>query len=311
MTEIERLLSTGVIPGDFLEEEIRHEYKVSSEMKKVWAIELDLLKNLVEFCSQNNLKIWVCYGTLLGAVRHKGMIPWDDDIDVYMPREDYNKLLQFKGDVLGSPYFIQSPFSDPEYFRSFARLRNSNTSVIEDPNHPRVPPYNSGIYIDIFPLDGMDAPLSKLKLKNRYIKFLSTIGHAYSININPNPILRLISKILHWPFIPFSTSKLFKHIGYIASKQPWIKASKVGLNIHFPYKVEKCVFEKEDFEETLWLPFEYLKVPVPKGFDRILQTIYGNYMMFPPKEKRGFWHSFIYDPDTPYKDCFVIKAHNK
>lgn len=300
MTECERLIKEGIIPVDFLQEEIRDDYLISSEMKKVWAIQLDLLIKLIDFCKAKDLRVWVCYGTLLGAVRHKGMIPWDDDIDVYMPRDDYNTLLSYKAESIGSPYFIQSPYSDKEYFRSFARLRNSNTAVVEDPKNPRVPPYNSGIYIDIFPLDGMDAPISTLRRRNNYIKFISTIGHAYSININPNPILRLLSFLLHLPFVPFSTKSVFRKVEHIANKESWNNANKVGMNLHIPYRIEKAIFKKSDFEETIWLPFEHIQVPAPKGYEDILKVSYGDYMKFPPVEKRGAWHSFVFKPDIPY-----------
>mgnify|MGYP002626916703 CR=1 FL=1 len=307
MTECERLQKEGIIPPDFLKEEVRDGYKVTSEMKKVWAIEIDLLLKLIDCCKKNNLKIWVCYGTLLGAVRHKGMIPWDDDIDVYMPRDDYNKLLSLDPEYMGKPYFIQSPYSDPKYFRSFARFRNSNTAVIEDPKNPRVPPYNSGIYLDIFPLDGMDAPLATIKRRNSFIKFISTIGHAYSVNINPNPVLRIMNKLLHLPFVPFKTKWLFTWVKKIASKEEWEITSKVGMNIHIPYPIERCIFDKEDFKKTIWLPFEFFTVPVPAGYDNILRISYGDYRKFPPVDKRGLWHSFVFQPDIPYTSIAIKK----
>lgn len=303
MTECERLVSEGIIPSDFFREEIRNEYKISSETKKVWAIQIDLLVKLIDVCKQNELRVWVCFGTLLGAIRHKGFIPWDDDIDVFMPREDYNKLLNLSRNTFSSPYFLQSPYSDPEYFRSFARLRNSNTSVVEDPAYPYPRPYNSGMYIDIFPLDGMSLPMWTLKKRDFYVRFQSIIGHAYSININPNPILRSISTVLHWPFIPYSPRRVFQHIGRIASKQSWNEASKVGLMVKIPYQLDKNIFDKVDFEDTIWLPFEHIKVPIPNGYKNILRVTYGDYMKFPPKEKRGCWHKFLFYPDIPDKLC--------
>ena len=143
--------------------------------------------------------------------------------------------------------------------------------------------------------------MSTIKRRNNRIKLLSTIGHAYSININPNPFLKAISAILHWPIVPFSTKWLFQRVEIIANRESWEQAQKVGLNIHIPYRIERAIFDKKDFSETVWLPFEHIKVPVPKGFDRILCVSYGDYMKFPPVKERGLWHSFVFQPDIPYK----------
>ena len=125
MTEIERIKQEGWLPENFWAEEIRDEYFVSAEMKKVWAIEMDLYREVTRILNKHNLRYFTDGGTTLGGVRHKGFIPWDDDLDICVPREDYEKLHQLASEFK-DPYFLQSTVTDPEYGYSFMRLRNSN-----------------------------------------------------------------------------------------------------------------------------------------------------------------------------------------
>lgn len=142
------------IPDGFLNEETRGGYTVSSEMKKVWAVELDLLQYLLEVCERHNLRIYAEGGTLLGAVRHKGYIPWDDDIDMIMLREDYDKLMSL-ADEFKHPYFLQNVYTDAHYTHRHAQIRNCNTACWAKHAKKRREKYNQGIFIDIFPADNM------------------------------------------------------------------------------------------------------------------------------------------------------------
>ena len=127
--------------------------------KTLQDIELDILKQFINICNKENLQYYVVGGTLLGAVRHKGFIPWDDDIDVSMPRQDYEKFLTVAKKYLSEPYFLQTRITDKNTLFNYAKIRNSNTTFIEqsikklDMNH--------GVFIDIFPLDYY--PASKVK----------------------------------------------------------------------------------------------------------------------------------------------------
>ncbi len=302
MNEIERLLSEGFISKDFLQEEVRCGYTVPSSMKKAWAIQMDLMVKLFEVCKKHKLRIWVAGGSLLGAVRHKGFIPWDDDSDVFLPREDYDKLLRLPQKEFGDPYFLQSELNEKNLFTPYARIRNSNTYVNEhNMRNPEKLNWNNGIFVDIFPLDGVTTNKFKLLAYDKIIRFERRLIHAYVLNMSPRWQAQFLHKILHWPFIPFNSIKAIKHIHHLAKNTNYNSVNKVGLLACTPYELERNIFNKVDWEETTWLPFENIMVPAPKGWDNILRTVFGDYMQFPPIEKRGNWHALEFDAEIPYK----------
>lgn len=299
MTECERLIKEGIISSDFLKEEVRDDYLVTTETKKVWAISIDLLERLVEVCQKNGLKVFAAYGTLLGAARHKGFIPWDDDLDVWMPREDYEKLIRIASDCFSEPYFFQTTDNDVEYYSAFARLRNSQTTglLVSHKSH-----CNNGIYIDIFPLDGLSNNVRYQKVKNHWVHFLNVLSHAYAFNINPSLITRTIHQILRLPFIPFNLRRVCRYVNRISQRKETPNEKYCGCVAfpEFPYK--KNCFEKADFKDVVYLPFEHIKIPAPAGFKNVLTANFGDYMQFPPINQRGLHHSFIFEPDIPYKE---------
>lgn len=154
------------IPEDFCEEEIRCNYTISKKMKEVWAIELDLLNEIIRVCVKYDIRYYAIGGTLLGAIRHEGFIPWDDDIDIAMSREDYDKLCLVAQKEICEPYFCQTIQSDYGS-RPFIRVRNSQTTGIQRQEVGSKVPYNQGIFIDIFPWDNI--PEDKL-LRYKYVK---------------------------------------------------------------------------------------------------------------------------------------------
>lgn len=304
MTECERIVDKGIVSSSFLETEVRNDFAIPEKMKKVWTIELDLLDEFKRICAENDLRFWVGFGTMLGAVRHKGFIPWDDDMDVWMPREDYNKLLDL--DLkLEKPYFLQTTLNDNDYYSSFARIRNSNTTGILVSGQNRC---NNGIYIDIYPLDGLYANDLQQWLLSKYIRVKNVAAHAYMYNINPSPVTKMMHRVLRLPFVPYNYKKVYKSVNKLASAVKWEKASKVGMVVFAPYAHEHNMFDKADFEETEWVPFENTTVPIPRGYSNVLSVLYGDYMTFPPVEKRGEWHNFTFEPDVPYTEYMQGKT---
>ena len=298
MTECERIIQSGIVSQSFLRPEIRNDYQITEKQKKVWLIELDLLRKFDSLCKANGIRYFAAFGTLLGAVRHGGFIPWDDDLDVWVPREDYERLLKVGDEQIQPPYFLQTPLNDEDYYSAFARFRNSNTTGIMVSRHNKC---NNGIYMDVFPLDGTceSSPIQYFKVE--WIKFMNIVAHAYAFNINPSRITRTIHDILHLPFISYDLRKTYRRVNALASRKSWEASEHVGMVVYTP-KYRNNAYFKEDFSSAETLPFEFLNIPVPAGYRRILTTIYGDYMQFPPVELRGEWHRyhFTFEPDIPY-----------
>ena len=304
MTECERIIQTGFVSDEFLAEEVRDEYTVTETTKKVWLIEMDLLREFVRVCDKFGFRYWLAFGSLLGAIRHKGMIPWDDDLDVWMPREDYEKLLSLPSSEFAAPYFLQTTLNDNDYYNAFARLRNSNTTGILVSGKNKC---NNGIYLDIIPLDGMSEKDSVSKFRFKAAHVQNVIAHAYIYNVNPSIITRTIHKVLHFPLCRYSLSKTYQRVNKIASKTKWEDTDCVGITVYRAYAFEKIKFNKADFENSVLVPFEHMMVAVPAGYDNVLRTLYGDYMKFPPVEKRGNWHHFVFEPDVPYIEYEYVK----
>lgn len=143
------------LPDHFLEEEERDGYLISPEMKKVWAILLDLFSEFQRVCDKYHIQWWADAGTILGAARHKGMIPWDDDIDVMLMRDEYEKLCKVAEKEFKYPYFFQTEETDKESARGHAQLRNSKTTgILKNELKPKRN-FNQGIFLDIFPIDAI------------------------------------------------------------------------------------------------------------------------------------------------------------
>jgi len=289
------------LPEHFLETEVRCGYEVSSRLKKIWAVELDLLAEFDRVCRKHGIKYQVFAGTLLGTIRHKGFIPWDDDMDVAMSRDDFNKLCAVAKDEFHEPYFFQTAMTDRKYFFGFARLRNGLTTGVISGNEST--DYNNGIYIDIFPLDGLprSAFLSWIQrhIQVLVVKCCTTYGRTKRKNNHfPDVVSRLLRPVIR--LLPFE----WWYRLYVGVLTFWTKHSEMlCLRTHFLFG-ERYKIKKEELADILELPFENLMVPVPRSYDTVLLRMYGDYKKFPPIELRGKWHEgqIHFEPDIPYKE---------
>lgn len=252
------------------------------EAKKV---ELDILVDIARFCDEHNLRYYLAYGTLIGAIRHKGFIPWDDDIDITMPREDYNEFLRTYNQE-GKIYRVINPREDIAC-HSFAKVIDTRTVKIE----PMVAyKENLGIDVDIFPLDGMPDD------KETYDKWYSELYRIYEKmtikNLNRAYYPRLATRLklqakqLFYP----SRRRLLDKAKALHEQYPYEKSAFVGsMESEWNWKGNRN--KKELYAEAVEVDFEGLKFKAPVGYDAILRGIYGDYMQLPPEEKRVTHHT--------------------
>lgn len=250
----------------------------SCDMKEVWAVETDLLVQLLDVCKKHNLRVWVADGTLLGAVRHKGFIPWDNDIDVCMLRDDYDRLLQIGPDAFKHPYFLQSPYTDKHYYHAHAQLRNSETAAIRPSDSYR--PFNQGIFIDIFPLDAVTDNMEQRQYVSRRVRKITRFLHAYDTPILLSGRIGLLFRKwkCRWQVWRKGWQNIYREVDDVLRSTSLEQCSHVA-EISFSgydFLLDKCIFD-----DTVMLPFENIEVPAPKDYDGFLRAVYGDSYMTP------------------------------
>ncbi len=296
MTECERILRDGILPESFFEEEVICDFLVDSFRKKIWAVSLDLLFKFDEVCRKHQLKYTLAYGSLLGAIRHNGFIPWDDDIDVFMPRKDYEKLKLLK-DEFQSPYFLQIPGQDGYYF-SFAKLRNSNSTSL---SHAfRYESFNQGFALDIFILDDFNPETIDEDLER--VKLLVSECSALMRRSCPHPSEKDLDLLQRFPVIRDGVEIINEMDGILRRHEGSDSDEYVCLcNLIYDYR--RGLFLKKDIDAVQEISFYGHPALIPQNYDAILRIIYGDYMKLPPIEVRGKWHAgALNDPDKPYTE---------
>lgn len=258
--------------------------KLSIEEAK--KIELDILDFIDSFCKENGINYCINYGTLIGAIRHKGFIPWDDDIDLSMTRENYERFIQLFSEKQ-SRYQILSLETDNQYFNNFIKIVDPTTKIIDTRNTKT---YDSGIFIDIFPMDTFnDSKVVDICYKLESFKLLSFSKHK-NIVYGDSKLKDLI-RTLFWIFFRPVSPRFFANQ---IEKQIQKYRVEDGKYIAFiPSKLkEKEIFPRDMFDELIEIPFEHLVLPAPKRFDVVLKQFYDDYMTVPPKEKQIYIHEF-------------------
>lgn len=290
----------AILGENFFKEEVRCDYLVSAKMKRIWAVELDMYLSFAEVCEKYGLKYFVLGGTMLGAARHNGFIPWDDDLDVGMMREEYDRFIEIASKELKYPLFFQTPYTDPENYTSWVKIRNSTTTGISKVTSHRN--FNQGLFLDIFPMDycNPDTALEDSKKIYECAKKCGAWMREGSSLLNERQKQDAVDYHTDNPLKEWET------IQRIASN-PQYKGSEyvcnsvfTGDNLKVRIRPAKC------YKDVTNHRFETIEVKMPAGYDELLTVQYGDYMKFPPIEARGERHSdIIFDPDRPYTDYLI------
>ena len=315
---------------------MRSGFLVTSHRKKLWNVQIGLIKEFERICKKHNLKWWACGGTLLGAARHKGFIPWDDDVDVAMLRPDYNRFLDVAAAEIKYPYFldnwydytIESEETDEKKSAKFQyitreqemkfpyrwftqwpsiRLRDSRTTFIEG-GFEKVTTIHQGIFIDIFPYDSMP-PFNEDKRKINFAiaceimmaaavprKFKELMKTDRKFFINRNELINFLRQ-------PFrQRGRYFDNF----AEKIFFSSEKVG-NMHHYGIAPGFSYDTKDFDETVYLPFEEIEVPAPIGWENYLATQYGNWrkMIYTHKHAQE-WSTYI-----PYYEYYRTSVFMK
>lgn len=255
--------------------------------KEIKQVQLDILNQFDEYCKINNLKYSLTFGTLLGAIRHKGYIPWDDDIDVMMPRPDYMKFINsFNGAV--ENIRVVSIYNNKNYPYPYAKVENTKTRLIEFSSIK----YEIGINIDIFPLDGVPSDNKRFSFYFKKIKFLrnilaiKTIKTSSSRNIYRNSfliLLKIVCAFISYQYIVQRIEKEILKFEYENSEylmNPCIN-SKASFRAH-----------KEIFEHFCLVNFENKQYLAISEYDKYLTILFGDYMKLPPLDQRASHHAY-------------------
>jgi len=266
--------------------------------REVQLIELDMLKEFIKICEANKITWYMGYGTLLGAVREKGFIPWDDDFDILMPRKDYDRFCDIALRVLPKDLSLQNCRTNKHYFYGGSFLCKEGTyTCAKCFQHLKI---HKGIYLDIFPIDNISSSnVQKKNYCNRVKKIDALIilrqrkdvfkksddGWNAKLKYMKNWILRHLLLVIPISLLTGIREKEVRKYNNIDTK---LYVSSV-----MPYKADKEILRKSWFKEVVYFEFEGMKLPAFIGWHEYLRNLYGNYMI-PPAKKDQHGHSVAY-----------------
>lgn len=249
-----------------------------AQLKDIKTIELEIFAEFIKVCKKLNLKYYLLGGTLLGAARHKGFIPWDDDIDVGMLREDYELFIAKAGELLPDNLFVQNHKSDPDVPFNFCKIRNNNTTFVE--RSVKSFKINHGVYIDIFPLDFYPQGIIGKGCLNFKKKLLDVkIAKSFDLEFSKSLIASAALAVSNLIASDYRKAVNKKDILFKSIKKSNLIANHCGA------WGDKEIVPAEWYGEGDVLEFEGIPVIVPKEYDKWLSRVYGNYMELPPMEK--------------------------
>lgn len=285
-------------------------FNVSPETLRALQLKsLEMMVYLRDFCDEHGLSVFFCGGCCIGTLRHGGFIPWDDDIDVFMPREDYERLFELWPEYADtSRYSCLKTTKDKFIGNIFTTIVDNNTTCIKPPQKDLDIP--QGIAIDVFPLDG--CPIGIKRKMQKLNALIYSLYIAQEIPKNHGPLVTAVGALM---------------LGIVPVRSWRVAIGKAAEKRMSRYKIEDCDFitelcagphymqneyPKRCFDGVVRKSFEGYEMPLPAGYDEYLHIAFGDYMQPPPKEKQVAHHDFIFlDTENSYKKYKGIKYLTK
>lgn len=279
------LIGYGLIK---IEESKLEKYTEITSIEELQDMELKILEYVHNVCEKQGYRYYLAYGTLIGAIRHKGFIPWDDDIDIVMPRDDYEKLQSYLLKNKDENFEVMTYLNNKNYVYPFMKVIDKRTYLVEEDVRLE---QNMGVYIDIFPLDGHEKDKEFRNKMTKLIKKRQLSCYTFKGIVNKNSLINtLIRYICIFLFYFSSTNKYIKKIDELA------KSRKISESKYIDYIVLKDIkspnIKREWYNESIDVEFNGKLFKVPKNYHEILTADYGDYMQLPPEEQRVTHHSF-------------------
>lgn len=291
-----------------LEQETLCGYEVSAKMKRIWAMELDMVRRFVEVCEEYGLTFRIFGGTLLGAVRHKGFIPWDNDIDLAMPRKDFNRLLEIGPTAFKKPLFFQTPVTEQSrFFCTYVKIRDERGTAASEIEFRKG--INCGMFIDVFCLD--EVPDGKWA-RQWYTRWLNEISKMQRFCFGKPlgggvvaSVKHAMQRLVYSRFFNSPDAAQLFRIYHESAGRYAGKGCKQIAYLDFGFKKE-FVWSKSDWDAMTMLDFEDVQLAAPQGYEAILTTQYGDYMQIPNDKSTHDY--FEFDPDVAYLEYFRQNA---